>query len=223
MTATPQKSRDKTRRTRLGCVCKLLCGVVLLLLSAAGGVYTWLNCWKWQSLPEFHESWTPEERAALIQFDTYLTDGGIEKDSAQAQQDFSVGISHLTESLTGYTPDTFTNIRIRLEQIAATLYMSHAFGKPMRRELSEIVKSGSAARAPLLLMPCTTLHDTPARLALYTGHTEAAKALVKHGADTNFYCEKSKESLLSCLLSNKSLRGTHPLPLKKGYPLPIGW
>ena len=216
MTATPRKSRNKTRRTRLGCVCKLLCGVILLLLFTIGGAYVWLSGGKWQPLPEFHESWTPEERAALIQFDTYLTAGGLKEELRTAQKGFDMSLSLIREILTGETPveDTWDGVCDE----CALLVGENAMGKPMHRELAEIVKSGSAARKPLSI-PRTELYDTPARLALYTGHAETAKALVKHGADTNFYCEANKESLLSCLLGNRSLKGAHPLSLKERLSL----
>lgn len=208
-----QQAARRPHRRRLGCVLKLFCGGLLLLLLAAGGGYVWLSSWKWYPLPAFHESWTPEERAALSRFDSYLTDGGFERDFLKGMNTVSENIDSLRAELGYERASAAERVRIRLEQQAITLYTSYMLGKPMRRELAAIVTSGSAKREPLTLQ--ASVKDTPARFALYTGHTESAKAMIRHGADVNFHNPGTKETLLSCLLGNRSVSGTHPLPLQE--------
>lgn len=212
-TSTPRKAEDKPHRKRFGCILKFICGVFLLLLLAAGGGYVWLSSWKWHPLPAFHESWTAEERSALSRFDSYLTGGGFEKDFLKGMNTVSENIDSLRAELGYERASAAERFRIRLEQQAITLYTSYMLGKPMRRELAAIVTSGSAKREPLTIQ--ASVKDTPARFALYTGNTEAAKAMIRHGANVNFHDAGTKESLLSCLLGNRSLHGIHPLPLQE--------
>ncbi len=212
-TSTPQKTEDKPHRKRYGCILKLFCGVFLLLLLAAGGGYVWLSSWKWYPLPAFHKSWTAEERSALSRFDSYLTDGGFEKDFLKGMNTVSENIDSLRAELGYERASAAERFRIRLEQQAITLYTSYMLGKPMRRELAAIVTSGSAKREPLTLQ--ASVKDTPARFALYTGHLESAKAMLRHGADVNFHNSGTKETLLSCLLGNRSVSGAHPFPLQE--------
>lgn len=161
----------------------------------------------------FHESWTAEERAALSRFDSYLTNGEFERDFLMGMNTVSENLDSLQARLGLERASAAERFRIRLEQQVITLYMSHLLGKPMRRELAAIVSSGSAKREPLTIQ--ASVKDTPARFALYTGNTEAAKAMIRHGADVNFRGAGTKESLLSCLLSDRSLKGTHPMPLQE--------
>lgn len=212
-TNTPRKAATKPGRKRFGCVKKLLCGVFLLMLLAAGGGYVWLNCWKWYPLPAFHESWTAEERSALSHFDSFLTGGGVEKDFLTGMSTFSENLDSLKNAIGLERASAAKQFLSRMEQQVLALYMSHILGKPMRRELAAIVTGGSARRAPLTILP--SVKDTPARFALHTGHTEAAKAMIRHGADVNFHDTYTKETLLSCLLGNRSVSGTHPLPLQE--------
>lgn len=212
-TSTPRKTAGKPHRKRFGCILKFFCGVFLLLTAAAGGGYMWLNSWKWYPLPAFHESWTAEERTALSRFDSYLTNGDLEKDFLMGMNTVSENIDSLQARLGLERASAAERFRIRLEQQALTLYMSRLLGKPMRRELAAIVTSGSAKREPPAIQ--ASVKDTPARFALYTGNTEAAKAMIRHGADVNFRGVGTKESLLSCLLSDRSLKGTHPMPLQE--------
>lgn len=212
-TSTPRKAEDKPHRQRFGCILKFICGVFLLLLLAAGGGYVWLSSWKWYPLPAFHESWTAEERTALSRFDSYLTGGGFEKDFLKGMNTVSENIDSLRAELGYERASAAERFRIRLEQQAITLYTSYMLGKPMRRELAAIVTSGSAKREPLTLQ--ASVKDTPTRFALYTGHLESAKAMIRHGADVNFHNSGTKETLLSGLLGNRSVSGTHPFPLQE--------
>ena len=49
-----------------------LAALLLILTLAAGGGAIWLWGWTWKGTPAFHESWTPEERTAITEFDCYL-------------------------------------------------------------------------------------------------------------------------------------------------------
>lgn len=193
---------------------KLICGVILLTAAAISGAYIWLSAWKWYPLPDFHESWTAEERAALSKFDSYLKDGELGKAFLTAQKGISEMMANLQIRLGGEGMPADERLRELLVQHAVTLYVSHAIGSPMRRELAAIAASGSAKRPPLRIEETDTT-DTPARFAVFVGHTDAAKAMIRHGADPNFHDHGMKESLLSSLLSNISLTGKHPLPLNE--------
>ena len=48
-------------------------GLLILLIIALGCALCWLYSWTWRGeLSNFHESWTPDERAALTRLDSYL-------------------------------------------------------------------------------------------------------------------------------------------------------
>ena len=51
---------------------RLLVGISAILLLLAASCAWWLWGWTLKDDPQFHESWTPQERAALTEFDTYL-------------------------------------------------------------------------------------------------------------------------------------------------------
>ncbi len=54
------------------CIVCSLVGLLIALLSAAGGGAVWLWGWTWKGSSAFNESWTAEERAAISGFDVYL-------------------------------------------------------------------------------------------------------------------------------------------------------
>ena len=218
MTTNPDSTPPAPRKHRIGsCLCKLIVGALLLFLLVLIAVYTWLHSWKWGDLSDFHESWTPEERAALVAFDDYLRDGSMEADMRQLSGIVMNNLI-LLESVVSERAASPT-LAERISTELGIAFGCYNMGAPMRSELADIAASGSAARPPMQWTWPMSMEDTPARFALFTGNVEAAKALVRHGADPNFYNTRSRESLLTCLLCGSSLAGRSPFPLAERLAL----
>ena len=67
MNAQLPTRRHWFRRIGIGIGCLLT-----TLVLALGCGFGWLWSWTWKGAPDFHESWTAEERAALTAFDASL-------------------------------------------------------------------------------------------------------------------------------------------------------
>lgn len=177
-----------------------LVGMLITLLLAAGGGAVWLWGWTWKGTPQFHESWTPEERSAITEFDTYLRQQYAEDmfgSMVNAQASLSeFGLSVLLPSL--------------IDKLLAA-YSARCVAAPVSGMLHEAAESGSAAQ-----LGTASFHGiyglTPAMLAAQTAHLKALEALVQHGASPNAiaYCQMDEgtepreiETLLSPLLSGR--------------------
>ncbi len=214
----PDSPPPSPRKRRIGsCLCKLIVGALLLFLLVLIAVYTWLHSWKWGDLCDFHESWTPEERSALVAFDDYLRDGSMATDMRQLSGIVMNNLIQLESAVSQREASPSFAERISAE--VGIAFGCYNMGAPMRRELAAIAASGSAACPPIQWTWPLSMVDTPARFALFTGNTEAAKALVRHGADPNFLNPLGKESLLSSLLCGSSLAGRSSLPLAERLAL----
>lgn len=142
------------------------CTFTLLLLTIGGAAW-WLWGWQWNNEPEFHESWTPQERAALTELNTFLTrelPDHIRRKTLLENPELS--------------PDTALEITIALE--------ARRFARPILMRLHDITQSGSAAPTG---HPVTCgdgfSNFEPTILAAQNGHLVALKALINHGADPN--------------------------------------
>ena len=109
---------------------------------------------------EFHESWTAEERAALVAFDSYLRDEYIE--------------------------DCFMYEHMDIPQVGKVIvraYMKKQVAAPLCGQLLQIARQGDARLPGVDLFFYRGM--TPAIVAAQTGQFPALKALVQHGADPN--------------------------------------
>lgn len=137
--------------------------LTLLILTLAAGAW-WL--WGWQSDDEltFHESWSNEERAALTELNTYLHNG------------FAAEMKQLMEDETGESST---------ESDISTAIMARTTAAPIAKRLAEIAASGSAADAEPVVTGTGLRNYEPSIMAAQTGHFEALKALIAHGANPN--------------------------------------
>lgn len=134
--------------------------LLLMLLALLAGA-CWLWSWRWGGKElEFHESWTAEERAALVAFDSYLRGEYIE--------------------------DCFMYEYMDIPQVGKVIfraYMKKQVAAPLCGQLQQIVRQGDARLPGVDLFFCRGM--TPAIVAAQTGQFPALKALVQHGADPN--------------------------------------
>lgn len=133
----------------------------MLVLALAGGA-CWLWGWQWGS-PDFHESWTDGERAALDEFDTYLC------------RDFCSDIN-LEDAIEEPGGEGWP------AAIAAACVAKQYCG-PVRAQLHTIAETG---RADIPGVHTAMGGDiTPAIFAALVGQFDALKVLIAHGADPN--------------------------------------
>lgn len=156
--------------------------LALLLLTLAGTAW-WLYGWQCGS-PTFHENWTKEEQAALTEFDTYL------------RYSFAGDLSEVEYLFPEESEQS----------------IGRNFCAPIRRQLLDATASGQAA-TPAISFRFGNLtsraSSVPAIVASQTGHLDALKALILHGADPNACISISEENgasfegdtPMSCLLS----------------------
>lgn len=108
--------------------------VFCLLLLTLGGVSWWIWGWQWQGEPEYHESWSSEERAALTEFGAYLRAQAVSEADTQG---LSAAIS------TAITTKLVTAPLISaLREIAVTGY-----GEPSEQALAAIPASPAVLAA----------------------------------------------------------------------------
>lgn len=149
-------------------------GIALTLVLAVGGFCLWLWGWTWKSTPEFHESWTQEERVALTAFDWLLKDQM--DDYVPMIIDQSRRESFITAPLTIWESiDYACAIRDFFASITSQLHQAIESGHAGEKEYVDI-------RNPF---GCKLSGYTPAIVAAQHAHLDAMKALVQHGANPN--------------------------------------
>ena len=177
-----------------------LAGILVILLLAASACAIWLWGWTWKGTPAFHESWTPEERTAITEFDRYLRQQYAE-DMFGSMVNAQATLSVFDQSV---PPPSL------MDKLLAA-YAARCVAAPVSGMLHEAAESGSAAQ-----LGTASFHGiyglTPAMLAAQTAHLKALEALVQHGANPNAiaYCQMDEgtepreiETPLSPLLSGR--------------------
>ncbi len=172
MTDTPHP-----HRRRLAVVS--LCSALAVLLLSLAGIALWQRNSQWGP-PTFHESWSPEERTALTEFDTYLRDT------------FSTELLQVESLFSDATADS----------------INKTFCTPIRKQLRAALESGNGS-TPAISVPIGHFSgDAPAIIASQTGHLGALKALISHGANPNACITTGSDeesdvgdTCMSCLLS----------------------
>lgn len=189
-------------------VCRGLCysllGVLSVAIVLAGGGALWLWGWTLKSAPNFHASWTPEEREAIAEFDLYLRQ--------QFAHDMSRGLERMHESFVIFG---WKLPELGLREQLMIAYAVRCYAAPISDMLHEAAESGNAAQTKTV-----SFHDdhgfTPTILAAQTAHLKALEALVRHGASPNAtaynqpdeYTEAMKgETPLSPLLNGQFTNG----------------
>lgn len=136
-----------------------LAGLLITLLLAAVAGAVWLWGWTWKGTPQFHESWTPEERTAIAEFDVFLQKSFVNESSL---------------ALMGLPED--------LQPVLKALLAKTICG-PVSEQLRQIAETGDAAIPGVKNMVGRGV--TPALLASQSAHFGALKALIRHGANPN--------------------------------------
>lgn len=194
----------KPPSTRMKTVIRMLCycpaGLFLLLAAAAGGGAIWLWGWTWESTPNFHESWTEAERAALSDFEHYL------------RREFTADM--LREQRTRIQACTGQERELSLAEYLNAVIHFREMAAPIADMLHDAAERGTAAETET-----TEYGDvhcfTPAILAAQTGHLNVLEVLVQHGANPNacsyirseFSEPLESETLLSPLLNGYFING----------------
>lgn len=142
------------------------CTFTLLLLTIGGAAW-WLWGWQWNNEPEFHESWTPQERAALTELNTVISQELPRLIYLKAAWE-NLGLSH------GIAREISIALKAR----------QHAY--PILMRLHDITQSGNAAPNghPVTCGDGFSNYE-PSIFAAQIGHLDALKALINHGADPN--------------------------------------
>lgn len=195
MTDTPQEAttnpnpRPSSRRKWWNIAAWVMAvSFTLLLLALSVGTW-WLWGWRWQGELEFHESWTPEEKAALTEFDHYLRNkwlmdiGITAQNEAAAVEELHEAIEQASAKELGKeieisdsTPSPGLETSI-LTAIAARLHVA-----PLTKAIREVAASGKGdPTSPVKTYP--NENCTPAIMAALCGRLDALRALVAHGAD----------------------------------------
>lgn len=147
---------------------------MLTTLLATGWGYLWLCGWTWKGTPEFHESWTAEERAALTEFDRLL----------RAQMnDYIPAIIELRRG------GSFFSAPVSIWECMDYGCAIRDFFAGISSQLHQAIESGHAGgeeqvdfRNPF---GCAVCGYTPAIVAAQHAQLDAMKALVQHGANPN--------------------------------------
>lgn len=187
--------RQERRRLRwLRGLFWVLGGLASLLTLAVVAAACWLWSWQWGDTSlKFHESWTADERKALVECDAYLRTDYI--------QAVMAGV------VDGTVPSW-----------GATLiydFMRKTVVAPVCGQLRDIAESGNACVPGVDTIVGHGV--TPAILAAQAGHFSALKALVLHGADPNAcidmgHASVSCETPLTPLLSGSFAVADNPVP-----------
>lgn len=168
----------------------------LIATLALGCGYIWLFGWMWKEAPEFHENWTEEEHAALIDFDTCVQ-----------------GIFH--DSMDMLTAKTFA--AMQLSDIAQLIIQTRIMCSDVREQLHHFARCGHARDERMVYVEenWQRFGITPTLLAAGRGHLRAVEALVAHGANPNtvsrleehYYHPLELETPLSPILSGHFIGG----------------
>lgn len=140
---------------------------VTVVLAGGGAFYLW--AWTLKSAPNFHESWTSEEREAITEFDTYLRCRYAD-DLLRSRERLGVCGWEVSE--------------LGLFEQLAVAYCARNIAAPVSDMLHEAAESGNAACSSSVSF--LGMHGiTPAILAAQTAHLKALEALVRHGDSPN--------------------------------------
>lgn len=171
----------RVRKKRLGII---LGSITLTLLLLTGGGFAWLWCWSWKAAPEFHDSWSEEERAALLELDREIRQALAEAISSVDAFPDLLGIfqgqSHLEAFL----------------DALHTVYVGRGLSADLNRRLHRIAHNGQGADDRMISYGPQQQHQTTLTIfAAQTGQLQALEALVAHGADPNtiIYTENAQE------------------------------
>ena len=135
-----------------------LVGMLITLLLAAGGGAVWLWGWTWKGTPQFHESWTPEERTAIAEFDVFLKTSFVD-----------AALEYMGH------PDELHPVM--------KAFLAKSICGPVSSQLRQIAETGDAAVPGVEILSGRGV--TPALLASQSAHFDALKALIRHGANPN--------------------------------------
>lgn len=190
-------------------------GLLILVIIAIACALCWLYSWTWRGeLSNFHESWTPDERAALARLDYYLRHQWVRDafspipispnakktkeeedyyklcfDTPEHQLPTREEQERIISAWRDRSPEPSFSQRLELACIARLLMA------PVAGQLVEIAADGQAGRPA----PQTTPHFmifrhlrehpvigmTPAIAASLSGQYDALRALIRHGAEPN--------------------------------------
>lgn len=149
-------------------------GIALTLMLAVGGFCLWLWGWTWKSTPDFHESWTQEERSALTAFDRLLKD----------QMD-----DYVPMIIEQSRRESFITAPLTIWECIDYACAIRDFFAGITNQLQQAIESGHAGgeeqvdfRNPF---GCAVRGYTPAIVAAQHAQLDAMKALVQHGANPN--------------------------------------
>ncbi len=171
------KIMSKLRKVRrwLGYAC---IGIPLFLLFMAGSCAWWLWGWTLKAEPDFHESWTPQEQAAIKEFDHYL------------RQQYAPDIVERMMLLPRAFQQAMGGEPVNpgpVEHLAGA-YAARMEAAPISDMLHSFAESGDASSADSVSFQ-DVYGLTPAIMAAQTGHLKALEALVLHGANPNAIAE----------------------------------
>lgn len=181
----------KPPSTRMKTVIRMLCycpaGLFLLLAAAAGGGAIWLWGWTWESTPNFHESWTEVERAALSDFEHYLR----REFTADMLREQRTRIQDCTGQERELSLAEYLNAVIHFREMAAQtghlnaleVLVQHGANPNacsyIRSEFSEPLESDT------LLSPLLNGHFINGRRMPWESRRKTADFLLAHGAELN--------------------------------------
>ncbi len=187
------KSRHRWWRIAAWLMSSLFAILLLTLIAAAW----WLWGWKWNSELSYHESWSSEERAALTEFDAYIRNECANDIATQLELEV-LGEDGLHRDIT--------------LDVLARLYCA-----PIREQVVQIAECGDAKQAPFEFLKKQGC--TPAIIASITGHLDAVKAFITHGADPNACLNVGDEeefiegdTPITCILSGDFISEKRKLP-----------
>ena len=158
---------------------RLLVGISAILLLLAGSCAWWLWGWTLKDDPQFHESWTPQERAALTEFDTYLR-----KQYAADAVEAMLIFARAFQQARGGEP-----VKAGLLEHLVAAYAVRMEAAPISDMLHAFAETGDASSADSVSVQ-DVYGLTPAIMAAQTGHLKALEALVLHGANPNAIAEE---------------------------------
>ena len=149
-------------------------GIALTLVLAVGGFCLWLWGWTWKSTPDFHESWTQEERSALTAFDRLLKD----------QMD-----DYVPMIIEQSRRESFITAPLTIWECIDYACAIRDFFAGITNQLQQAIESGHAGREEQVdfrnPFGCAVRGYTPAIVAAQHAQLDAMKALVQHGANPN--------------------------------------
>lgn len=177
------------------CIFAVLGGILVVGVMLTGWGAWWLYGWMNGEITDFHESWTPEERAALVQLDEHM------------RRDFSYNLADEAES--------------RVERLIQDIVLA-AVVRPSMVQLEDIATSGRADKVENTAIPALVakllsfdLQTNIGVLAAQAAELSALRALVAHGLDANTRMlmiqdgvpSEMSEVLLSPVLNNSFTNG----------------